>query len=59
MVKTGSKWAGADYKEFTVLARVELSGNIWVHYRNNQGQEFSCYEDAFKSRFTELPNEQR
>jgi hypothetical protein len=55
MVKPGSKWAGSGREEFVVLSRVELDGNIWVHYRNNRGQEFSCYEDAFKSRFTQSP----
>jgi hypothetical protein len=55
MVKPGSKWTGSGREEFVVLSRVELDGNIWVHYRNNRGQEFSCYEDAFKSRFTQSP----
>lgn len=59
MVKPGSKWITADRKEFVVLSRVELEGNIWIHYRNNQGQEFSCYEDAFKQRFAEAVNDQR
>ena len=56
MVKQGSKWQTADRKEFTVLSRVEVDGNVWVHYCNNQGKEFSCYEDAFKLRFTESLN---
>lgn len=55
MVKPGSKWIGNDRTEFIVLSRTELEGNIWIHYRNNHGQEYSCYEDAFKSRFRESP----
>jgi len=58
-VKPGSKWVTAERKEFTVLSRVELDGNIWLHYRDDKGQEYSCYEDAFKLRFTEAVNDQR
>lgn len=59
MVREGSNWEGSDSKTFTVIHRVELEGKIWIHYRNQHGEEFSCYEEAFLSRFRELVNEKR
>lgn len=55
MIKVGSVWAAGD-REFTVLAVVELDGHTWVHYRDQKGQEYSCYEGAFTERFTECKN---
>lgn len=52
-IKVGSNWSGSDREVFTVIHRIELNGHIWIHYRNQQGQEFSCYEEAFLSRFQE------
>lgn len=59
MVKEGTKWVGNEGREFVVIHRVELEGNIWIHYRDHQAQEYSCYEDAFLYRFRELANEKR
>ena len=59
MVTPGSNWDGGDGRVFTVIHRVELEGKIWIHYRNQQGEEFSCYEEAFLSRFRENANEKR
>ena len=59
MVKEGSIWQGNGNEEFTVLHRVELEGKIWIHYRNQAGTEFSCYEDAFEARFREYSNDKR
>ena len=59
MVKEGSNWDGGNGKIFTVLHRVELEGKVWIHYRNQDGDEFSCYEDAFLIRFRENANEKR
>lgn len=53
MVKEGSTWRGSDFQIFTVIHRVVIEGKTWIHYRNNKGQEFSCYEEAFVQRFTE------
>jgi hypothetical protein len=36
-----------------------LDGNTWVHYRNQQGEEFSCFEEAFILRFREDANDKR
>lgn len=56
-VKLGSKWtASTDRTEFWVIAVVEREGNIWVHYRNQQGKEFSCYQASFLLRFREHVN---
>jgi hypothetical protein len=58
MVKEGSIWGdGSSQQRFTVIRRVEIEGNIWIHYRNEQGTEFSCYEQSFKQRFRENTNE--
>lgn len=59
MVKEGSTWSGSDSKEFVVLHRIELDGHTWIHYRDQQGQEYSCYEEAFVTRFKENANEKR
>lgn len=59
MVKVGSNWGSDTGTIFTVLHRIELDGKIWIHYRNQQGKEFSCYEEAFLIRFREHANEKR
>ena len=59
-VKVGSTWTGSGNSEtFTVIHRITLDGNVWVHYRNQRGEEFSCYEDAFLARFREHANDSR
>lgn len=59
MIKEGSKWTGSEGKEFVVIHRLELDGKIWVHYRDQQAREYSCYEEAFLVRFRESTNEKR
>lgn len=59
MVREGSNWDGGDGRVFTVIHRIELDGKVWVHYRNQNGDEFSCYEEAFLARFRENANEKR
>lgn len=56
-VKLGSKWFSSDHMKFWVIAVVEREGNVWVHYRNESGQEFSCYQDSFVQRFREHTNQ--
>lgn len=58
-VKVGSNWIGTERDVFTVIHRVELNSHIWIHYRNQKGQEFSCYEEAFLTRFRENTNDKR
>jgi hypothetical protein len=58
-VKQGSNWYDGNGKTFTVIHTVVIEGNTWVHYRNQQGEEFSCYEEAFLLRFRENANEKR
>jgi hypothetical protein len=55
-VKLGSKWLASNRGEFWVIGVVEREGHVWIHYRNDQGQEFSCYQDSFLLRFTEHDN---
>jgi hypothetical protein len=55
MVKEGTRWMSADGKAFHVIHRIELDGQIWIHYieENKENcREYSCYEDSFLSRFT-------
>ena len=52
--KDGSKWTAGDHREFTVLHTVELNGNMWIHYRDNE-REYSCYVESFLQRFWPLP----
>jgi hypothetical protein len=55
-IKLGSKWLGNDRKAFDVLAVVERDGHVWVHYRDQQGREYSCYQESFLLRFSEHVN---
>lgn len=58
MVKAGTRWWAGDGKKFIILALVEDGENIWVHYREDQGnppQEYSCYLESFLKRFNQLP----
>jgi hypothetical protein len=56
MIKENTVWLGHDHSEFLVLHLIELDGHRWVHYRDNQGKEYSCYEEAFVQRFSEHVN---
>jgi hypothetical protein len=54
MIKEGSRWNAGDRKTFLVLHEVEVDGHVWVHYRDEQGdnpREYSCYRESFLSRF--------
>ena len=56
-IKTGQLWESLDRKEFRVIDIVDVEGKTWVHYINQQtGQEHSCYEESFESRFTPVLN---
>ena len=49
-------------KEFRVLSRTVLDGNIWIHYIRDDKDykeinEYSCYEESFLSRFRQIPND--
>jgi len=58
MVKEGSRWWSAEGKKFHVIHRIELEGHIWIHYISEDKEnpkEYSCYEESFLSRFTQLP----
>jgi hypothetical protein len=59
MIKQGSRWSGHEGKEFVVIHRIELEGKVWIHYRDANAQEYSCYEEAFLARFRECANEKR
>ena len=50
-VKEGQRWLGPNMVSFTVINRIEKDGEVWVHYRNETGQEFSCWEESFVDRF--------
>lgn len=53
-VKEGSSWTtGSDRTVFTVLHRIEIEGHWWIHYRDQNATEYSCYEEAFVTRFFE------
>lgn len=50
----GSRWTGDAKKFFIVKAVVELEGNTWVHYgEENTNKEYSCWIDSFLTRFKE------
>ena len=55
-IKLNSCWCDGEGRKFTVLQTAILNDNIWIHYRNEQGREFSCFQESFISRFTENSN---
>lgn len=55
-IKLNSCWCDREGKKFTVIQTAILNGNIWVNYQNKKGKQFSCFEEAFISRFTENLN---
>lgn len=61
MIRNNSLWSSAAGSRFLVLNTYTDGEDIkWVHYRQfdcDECREFSCYQEAFLSRFTEVPNE--
>jgi spore coat polysaccharide biosynthesis protein SpsF (cytidylyltransferase family) len=56
-VRVGTKWKTVD-KTFIVTCIVEKDNHIWIHYNNaDTKQEYSCYEESFIHRFSEIVNE--
>lgn len=60
MIQVGSRWWSGDKRTVVVLSNPEIQGQRWVHYRlenleSHLPEEFSCYEESFRLRFTELP----
>jgi hypothetical protein len=52
-VEKDQVWSTRDQNEFLVLEVVDIEDHTWVHYRNiKTGQEYSCYVESFKQRFT-------
>ncbi len=61
-VKEGSFWSGGNGSEFVVLHVIELNGQTWVHYRDQdraECREYSCYLESFLARFTPIVNDRR
>ena len=57
-VKPQTSWSSSNGKVFTVIHVIDdAEGNTWVHYRNQEGQEFSCFQESFISRFSVLPDQ--
>ena len=59
-IKNGSKWTDGKGKSFVVIGTMLVEGKSWVYYRldkpvDHLPQEFSCYEESFISRFTQMP----
>jgi hypothetical protein len=58
-IKQGSRWTGSDHsKKFIVLSEVCVDDEVWIHYRDENGdppREYSCFKDSFLLRFTRLP----
>ena len=55
IIQVGTKWQGGD-KKFQVTNITEEQNNTRVHYKNiKTEQSYSCYIEAFLSRFRETP----
>ena len=46
-------------REFTVRFVDHNMNGSWVHYSDQQGQQYNCLIDAFKERFTKVENTRR
>lgn len=58
LVKPGQIWIDSQRNEFTVLHVLsDEAGHVWIHYRDTQAQEYSCYEESFINRFNITVNE--
>ena len=61
MIRNNSIWTSAAGSRFLFLNSYTDGEDIkWVHYRQfdcDECREFSCYQEAFLSRFTETPSE--
>jgi hypothetical protein len=57
-VSVGSRWAGVAREEFTIEAvwNPNEEQDPWVKYTRQDGKEYTCRLEAFKARFTPLPN---
>lgn len=55
MIKQGSRWMTIDRKIFRVIQVVVIEDHTWIHYINEETKtEYSCYQESFQSRFTEI-----
>ena len=52
-------WKDSQGKEFTVRLVDHNMDGTWIHYRDANGNEYSCLVDAFKERFTRVENVKR
>jgi uncharacterized protein len=57
IVEKDQTWTSSDQNEFRVITVVDVEDNTWVHYINTKtGQEHSCYQESFESRFRPILN---
>lgn len=56
-MRIGSIWSTPDRKEFIIEDIKIVDGKTWIHYNNKAtNQKYSCYVEAFVSRFHEKIN---
>lgn len=61
-VKEGTRWSSSEGNVFHVMSVVEVDGQTWVHYEQDNVSEcrtFSCWIESFISRFSPILNESR
>jgi hypothetical protein len=52
----GTVWQGNDGKKFKIINTAREQDNTWVYYTNiKTEQTYSCYLEAFLTRFSEVP----
>lgn len=54
IVKLNSVWTDTNDNKFTVVKLTTDNNKTWIHYKNSQEQQYSCYAEAFTHRFTEV-----
>ena len=52
----GAIYKDATGREFIVRFVDHNMNGSWVHYSDQQGQQYNCLIDAFKERFTKVEN---
>lgn len=50
-VNAGDRWVSSDSKSFRVLSVLEKDNEVWIHYIDDHGREYSCWEESFIHRF--------
>lgn len=56
-MKLGDRYRGSDFRVFRVIEAWVDEGHEWVRYESSDNkQQYQCYTEAFKARFSRIEN---